>query len=137
MTLIFAIFIGLEVGAVTGEGIFDSGSWGQFLGGTHSTDGKDIGFTDNSHIVGRGIVENPSCVAAMMCSNISMPLRRLQSDMAHSRRNVLTSPRSSGGCYTAPFVRCNVSSPWTPLWNLHIHSKHTERFRSTSCECQQ
>ena len=129
------IFIGLEVGAVTGESIFDSGSWGQFLGGTHSTDGKDIGFTDKSHIVGRGINENPSCAAAMMCSNTSMPRRQLQSDIALSRRNVLTPSRSSGGCYTAPFVRCNVSSPWTPLWNLHIHSKHTEKFKSTNCEC--
>jgi hypothetical protein len=24
---------------------------------------------------------------------------------------------------------------WTPLWNLHVHSKHTPDYRSASCPC--
>lgn len=38
-------------------------------------------------------------------------------------------------CYTAPFVRCSDDSPWTPLWNLHVHSKHTVDYKSHACEC--
>ena len=38
-------------------------------------------------------------------------------------------------CYTAPFVRCSEDSPWTPLWNLHVHSKHTQDYKSVPCDC--
>lgn len=24
---------------------------------------------------------------------------------------------------------------WTPLWNLHVHSKHTPDYRSVPCPC--
>lgn len=26
-------------------------------------------------------------------------------------------------------------SNWTPLWNLHVHSKHTADYRSIPCTC--
>eukprot|EP00601_Ochromonadales_sp_CCMP2298_P021991 CAMPEP_0173303164 /NCGR_PEP_ID=MMETSP1143-20121109/18744_1 /TAXON_ID=483371 /ORGANISM="non described non described, Strain CCMP2298" /LENGTH=872 /DNA_ID=CAMNT_0014243857 /DNA_START=97 /DNA_END=2716 /DNA_ORIENTATION=+ len=38
-------------------------------------------------------------------------------------------------CYTAPFVRCSEQAPWTPLWNLHVHSKATPDYLSQRCPC--
>ena len=38
-------------------------------------------------------------------------------------------------CYTAPFIRCGDDLKYTPLWNLHVHSKHTDKFRSHICLC--
>lgn len=38
-------------------------------------------------------------------------------------------------CFTAPFIRCNEKDPYTPIWNLHIHSKHTHVFKSETCDC--
>ena len=160
-------FAGSEVGPVTGLSIFDPGSWGQFLGGTHSKNGRDVGFKDSASIVGQALRTNPSCVAVMMCSNVTLPERDSTIDgarafvnnsttpassvavaptsISHTNRNkstlvgrlLLTATSTSGGgdCYTAPFVRCNESDPWTPIWNLHVHSKQTEKFRSVSCRC--
>jgi hypothetical protein len=34
------------------ELLFDSGSWGQFLGGTERGNGTNTGFTDPSHVIG-------------------------------------------------------------------------------------
>jgi hypothetical protein len=70
--------------------------------------------------------------------------RQLTGHKSHhiSIRHLNTS--SLNACYTAPFVRCGgylnewmnfTLSPYTPLWNLHVHSKHTEKFRSVPCEC--
>ena len=170
------------MGSVSRNGIFDPGSWGQFLGGTHSRHGRDVGFKDSASIVGQALRTNPSCVAMMMCSNMTLTERFLTrnaelnsftashaslgntsstdsspsvaiaatadptvtSNIASNqtislslRRSQLEVPSSNtgGGCYTAPFVRCNESDPWTPLWNLHVHSKQTEKFRSVRCHC--
>lgn len=38
-------------------------------------------------------------------------------------------------CYTAPFVKCGESAIWTPLWNLHVHSKNTQDYKSVPCDC--
>ena len=148
------------MGPLTGVSIFDSGSWGQFLGGTHSKNGRDVGFKDAASIVGQALRTNPSCVAMMMCSNITIPERNSTIDAvraldssavfapnstsstnrykrASAKRSLFTdtSVSSGGSCYTAPFVRCNESDPWTRIWNLHVHSKQTEKFRSVSCRC--
>lgn len=37
--------------------------------------------------------------------------------------------------YTAPYARCSESDSWIPLWNLHVHSKHTSEFKSLLCSC--
>ena len=157
---IFMILIGKEIGTLIAKGIFDPNSWGQFLGGTHSGHGRDVGFNDGFHIVGQAMRLNPSCVAMMMCSNITIPernstidaVRALDSsavfapnstfsknryERASMKRSLFTdtSASSGGNCYTAPFVRCNESDPWTRIWNLHVHSKQTEKFRSVSCRC--
>jgi len=38
-------------------------------------------------------------------------------------------------CYTAPFVRFGLDRSWTPLWNLHVHSKATPEYLSRPCPC--
>ena len=46
-------------------------------------------------------------------------------------------------CVTAPFVLCGNESinlavttrPHVPLWNLHVHSKHTRAYMSEPCDC--
>ena len=84
--------------------------------------------TDSSPSVAIAATADPT-VTSNIASNqtISLSLRRSQLEVPSSN--------TSGGCYTAPFVRCNESDPWTPLWNLHVHSKQTEKFRSVRCQC--
>jgi hypothetical protein len=41
-------------------------------------------------------------------------------------------------CYTMPFARCegfNNRTSYVPLWNLHVHSKNTEAYKSKPCAC--
>lgn len=44
---------GSEVGPETGLGIWDANSWGQHIGGTSHAKGRDIGFSDPTHISGQ------------------------------------------------------------------------------------
>jgi hypothetical protein len=106
---------GVQTGPPLGKGIFDPNSWGQYLGGTHDRHGRNKRFTDPTHIIGQALRLNTACIPYMRCSAFTIPL--------------------NGSCYTAPMVRCNESLPWTPLWNLHVHSKHTRDFQSKACVC--
>lgn len=124
----------VQVGPATGHGIWDSNSWGRHIGGTHSRKGKDIGFTDASHISGQAI-RMSNCKISMECGNqTSSSSRGATNESAISTVEVVS---AAHGCHTAPFVRCGGDSHWTPLWNLHVHSKHTEKFRSLPYICQQ
>jgi hypothetical protein len=38
-------------------------------------------------------------------------------------------------CRTGPHVRCHREQ-YSPLWNLHVHSKKTAEFRSKRCSCE-
>lgn len=114
---------GHEIPAPTGEGIWDPNSWGQFMGGTSKKRGRDIGFTDNSHIAGQAIRVS-ACAPAMLCAN-----KTLSNTFAPTGN-------STALCWTAPFVRCIEEAPWMLLWNLHVHSKNTGGFISTPCVCQ-
>ena len=129
---------GHRVGPATGEGIWDPGSWGQHLGGTALRKGRDVGFRDMSHVVGQAIIFN-QCRTAMLCSNVSQPFRSTTSSLRYLELNGSISFSSIGGlqsfCYTAPYVRCANSTSWTALWNLHVHSKLTQRYRSVRCDC--
>ncbi len=125
---------GKESGPPTFDGIWDPNSWGQFIGGTHDKNGRNKGFTDGSHIAGVGI-RIAKCRPHMVCGNRTM----------HALpKNKVSKDQNTGHaleCYTAPFVQCgdiedNNQSPWVPLWNLHVHSKHTENYISVPCKCQ-
>eukprot|EP00596_Hydrurales_sp_CCMP1899_P010397 CAMPEP_0119048390 /NCGR_PEP_ID=MMETSP1177-20130426/58663_1 /TAXON_ID=2985 /ORGANISM="Ochromonas sp, Strain CCMP1899" /LENGTH=340 /DNA_ID=CAMNT_0007024201 /DNA_START=464 /DNA_END=1489 /DNA_ORIENTATION=- len=200
---------GSEVGPVTGSGIWDPNSWGQYIGGTSGSEGKNKGFSEPTHIAGQAMRMNIDCRPAMLCTNKTMPIRKatdLTTPLSKyspkpaskaSRklkeginRNLRGKPPpeekvSEGGletpgatpqeevfrkdreallkhtlfangtvtvlyekkgqneidsrglmkCYTAPHVRCSPSDPWTPLWNLHVHSKQTVLYKSQPCSC--
>ena len=129
---------GHRVGPATGQGIWDPGSWGQHLGGTSQKNGRDVGFRDLSHVVGQAIIFN-QCRTAMLCSNTSYSFERTTSPARYLELNGTIAVNSIEGsqsyCYTAPYVRCAESTSWTALWNLHVHSKWTGRYRSTRCDC--
>lgn len=48
--------------------MFDSGSWGQYIGGTAKYEGKDIGFSDPTHIIGMSM-RLSSCRPILLCSD--------------------------------------------------------------------
>mmetsp|Transcript_15995 Transcript_15995/g.23360 ORF Transcript_15995/g.23360 Transcript_15995/m.23360 type:complete len:441 (-) Transcript_15995:63-1385(-) len=137
---------GSQVGPSTGSGVWDSNSWGQFIGGTSKKRGRDKGFTDSSHITGQAIGSS-HCTISFICGNQSTSKVWLNATDTYQeyQNKILANNRSSRSlsvvdtsekkCYTAPFVRCSEEYPWTPLWNLHVHSKHTASFRSIPCPC--
>ena len=116
----------------------------KFLGGTLEKRGRNKGYTDRTHIIGQAIRLNTNCAPVMLCSN---RLFRPWNMTSPSPLGIFIFPTSavdqnthiipSHMCYTAPFVRCNDSDPWTPIWNLHVHSKNTQDFRSQPCNCSQ
>jgi len=137
---------GSKAGPPLGLGIFDPNSWGQFLGGTHDRHGRNKRFTDPSHIIGQAIRLNPSCLpvrgmvvvffADRGCRRtLIIPPPHVKQEMRCSNYTMPGTAPGSTSCYTAPFVRCNSTQPWTPIWNLHVHSKHTHDFRSAACVC--
>ena len=147
---------GEQVGPPTGHGVWDPNSWGQLIGGTATKKGRDKGFTDPSHIAGQAIRMN-QCVLQMLCGNqtvspyASAPMLKLAAGGTISAAAVNDDgalldvsqidalqwwrTHQDTQCYTAPFARCSDDSPWTPLWNLHVHSKHTQDYRSVACPC--
>lgn len=132
---------------------FDPGSYGQSLGGTHKKRGRDKGFLDTSHIVGQSRLLS-NCIPEMLCMNVSRPTRtqRLSnlvgsgsgsmdvnsgssSNINSGSSLLVASSASVNHCFTAPFVRCGIDLQYTPLINLHIHSKNADRFVSMPCPC--
>jgi len=105
---------GREVGPGTGVGVWDSGSYGQYIGGTPRFKGKNKGFIDFGHVIGQGIIR-AGCVAKFMCGNTS------------GENNL---------CRMAPYVQCS-DTPWTPINNLHVHCKLTTQFRNVECPCRE
>ncbi len=142
---------------IPGHGIWDPNSWGQYLGGTSKKRGRDRGFVDTSHIAGQAI-KAMACKPAMLCAAyatnntesvsavvIEQEKHRVEDGSGSiqlqgkwmNEMNV-TMPDSSHYryyCVTAPYVRCGESGEWTPLWNLHVHSKNTMEFQSKPCNC--
>jgi hypothetical protein len=57
---------GTEIGPVTGSGILDPESWGQNIGGTSGTKGKDKGFSDSTHIARQAMRMNINSRPAMI-----------------------------------------------------------------------
>jgi hypothetical protein len=137
---------GREAGEATGNGIWDPNSWGQFLGGTATKRGRDKGFTDSSHIAGQAMRTN-MCRPHMLCIPKHHQMRFYDYRNFKSADVVANNSNNVKECILAPHVRCgtldelltNVSyinqAVWSPLWNLHVHSKHTQDFMSRSCAC--
>lgn len=132
---------GDKVGPPTGNGVWDSGSWGQYIGGTALRHGRDIRFTDGSHIAGQAIRTN-DCTVKMVCSNVShaypysvQTSKILNLKEGRPNSTVAVGTANSSYCYTAPHVRCERSTSWTPLWNLHINGKRTHLYSSQRCDC--
>jgi hypothetical protein len=142
-------------GLVTGSAIWDPNSWGQFIGGTSSKRGKDKFFSDATHIAGMAI-RTHHCRVYWLCGNMTeygygipfSDLGPLQEQQRQSLASIPTTKKlvstltiggKEGRCYTAPFVRCDgeqIGKPFHPLWNLHVHSKHTTNYRSEKCDCR-
>jgi hypothetical protein len=111
---------GSAVAPALGGHIFDPGSYGQFIGGTHRSH-VDPGFTDGTHIVGQAFrMSNgrvKECDVRVRC----------KTDNFYVWENA--------SCMTAPFVRCRLGAPWVPLFNLHVHNKKTYEYVSRPCAC--
>jgi hypothetical protein len=114
---------GSGLNSVSVYSIFDPGSYGQSLGGTHKRRGQDVGFVDTAHIVGQSKLVS-KCIPEMLCTNISRRVRSTKNDNTFETM-----------CFTAPFVKCGMDLQYTPILNLHVHSKIVHSFLSHPCDC--
>jgi hypothetical protein len=154
-----------------GHGIFDSGSYGQYLGGTPHE--KDPRFVDKGHIIGLAF-DTVKCSLIFFCHPsmsdfdvLDMEQLRIEEGVGYvvywEKRKI-----KEQQCYTAPYVKCEERSEdkhhhhlhhhhvvsgtnesvqhhlyssnstwsnWTPLFNLHVHSKNTKLYQSELCDC--
>lgn len=133
-------------------GIWDAGSWGQYLGGTSVKRGLDRRFIDTGHISGQAIIM-AGCNPVMLCDrraflrhhNVRCPQNattstNLGQSISTSNHAILedTGFSSATTCLVSPFVQCTHvqrSTLRTPLYNLHIHSKNVTEFLSVPCDC--
>ena len=113
------------------DGIWDPNSWGQFIGGTSSKNGRDKGFTDGSHIAGIAI-RIAKCKPHMMCGNETMhalpPTKWQRGDAGSTGEGAApaTASGTSGGalkCYTAPFVKCGDIESEEQTDGTSMHSR--------------
>jgi hypothetical protein len=72
-------------------------------------------------------------VTAQKLDSSSEPIETTKYSVEKSKKH--HHKKGGGRCYTAPYVRCNDDLHWTPIWNLHVHSKNTDEVRSTLCSC--
>ena len=124
---------GSHVGRLISHGIWDSGSYGQFISGTKEKKGRNKRFTDGSHIIGAAI-RLTRCQIVFWCNNVTENDYALRKP--HKFGHLTSLQFGPGRCYTAPYVRCGGDFHWTPLWNLHVHSKSTIDFISSLCDCK-
>lgn len=133
---------GKSIGGPTGVGIWDSNSIGQYLGGTSSKRGHNKGFTDPTHLAGLGM-RMSTCKPIFVCSNRTLTTTFLGNNSAINNDN---SGYHNKLCVTMPFMKCeDGNQDWsestavftlTPVFNLHVHGKHTHDYSSQVCECQ-
>ena len=97
-------------------------------GGSSSGGGSSvIGSSDSHHTGNSSSGSNAGTVIHTAHGELLTPMERLELLWWEEHQETF--------CYTAPFVRCSEDEPWTPLWNLHVHSKHTQDYKSERCEC--
>jgi len=90
---------------------------------------KDIQNTS----IGRIFRDNTSLLRQPIVNNATTFLSVDKKDLKSS--DIQSNDNNEMKCYTAPYVRCSDSDPYTPLWNLHVHSKNTQDFKSLPCPC--
>lgn len=120
--------------------VWDSGSWGQYLGGTWNKRGKDVGFIDPSHVIGKAIDHNHVvCRPKIVCTNGDTVFYEIK-EYSHPTDLKTASELSNAICHTAPVVQCPRKGQrhglsMSPLFNLHVHSKRADIFVSGMCQC--
>ena len=98
------------------------------------------GFIDDSHIVAK-VIRNKlyKCKAEIKCVNpkeytnedFNAPMDILQNWTYERNNDSVTSETY----FTSPLIICTVKGKqiFSLLWNLHVHSKNTDRFVSGQC----
>eukprot|EP01033_Poteriospumella_lacustris_P003413 gene3413-2524_t len=138
---------GSQVGTWTSDWVWDGGSWGQYLGGTHKKRGTDLRFIDPSHVQGQAIIQ-ADCLPKMVCDTILYevqhhPACRNLTTVQQQRAMSKTKQQYYGfstveQCYTVPIISCNNVADTRkqfPIFNLHVHSKLTSKFVARPCAC--
>lgn len=138
---------GSQVGTWSSDFVWDGGSWGQYLGGTHKRRGTDVGFLDTSHVQGQAIIL-ADCIPKMVCDTTLYEVRHhpacrnLTTDQ--QQQAVRKTQQSYYGfssvdqCYMVPIISCNKVADTRkqyPIFNLHVHSKITSKFVAQPCTC--
>ena len=117
--------VGISMG--DNAGVFDAGSYGQYLGGTSKHHGNDPGTIDGSHIIGEAMIKT-HCYPVFMCTSDN-------DTISSSNNNNKVVQFLPGKCRMKPYVKCREQNVYTPLINIHVHSKHTSKFRNVECNC--
>eukprot|EP01040_Poterioochromonas_malhamensis_P009882 gene9882-10733_t len=116
--------------------VWDSGSWGQYLGGTWIKRGKDIGFIDPTHVIGKAIDHSSVvCRPKIVCTDGDTIFYEIK-----EYSNPIDVAKASDLCHTAPVVQCPRKGQRhdvgiSPLFNLHVHSKRADIFVGRMCQC--
>ena len=116
---------GSRVGVDTLGGIWDSGSWGQYVAGTPPPRAAimkgHVGSNQHSFVADESIVGFA-----------------ILNEKCHIKRHCSAHFKFEEHCLTGPAIYCGHHSnhSLTPLWNLHVHSKKTSLFQSHKCECR-
>jgi hypothetical protein len=128
---------GGRVGDPTGHAIWDSGSYGQYLAGTPNKRGTNKGYQDQLHIAGLALGATGCSIIFYCHPNITDFDYADPKQMDSSSRTLYQKQKvKEQRCYTAPYVQCGQGTRnWTPLWNMHIHAKHTFDYESKPCDC--
>ena len=122
---------GRKVGPPLGDYIFDPGSYGQFLGGTHRTY-PTPGFTDGSHIVGQAFrLSNgisPECGVEMRCKgstiHVSTSSVLIESSVSYPLNNVSARTRTGGSTGTGR-NNASISTPNTRITRITTSTMST------------
>ena len=115
---------GSHVGNDTLGGVWDSGSWGQYVDGTPP--GRNAIMLGHTKAVSNSFVSDSSIIGLAILNH-----------KCHLKRHCSVHFKFEKQCLTAPSIRCEheANRSFTPLWNLHVHSKRTSQFQSIVCEC--
>jgi len=133
------------VGADIARGVFDPGSWGQYLGGTYALQ-RAPGFIDMSHIIGKAMVKS-ACSVKIRCVCMKREREKRKSGVdggnavtdkdnsaSHSDAGIGTDIVSAGiGIHKDIFTG---TKPSQQDLHMHITSRRPHSFKSWTPELQ-